>query len=358
MKNIYLYIILLASILQACVKDDYFGYSQYGNIKSIEISNQASQAKISTDSFTVSIEIPAGVDANALKIKTLQLSSFATSDKIVGDELNLTKNETINVTAENGEVTTWTLTPFVASATPQLVNGDFNLWYQTSSGYYEPGEDATTTIWGTGNPGTQILNLLATTPIEIADDNKAARLETLDNGKIAGTFGMPISAGSVFTGVFDSNEIDPTDPQAAIIFGTPFAGRPDAITFKYQFTPGEVNKDKQGNELPFDDMFDIYALLEIRNGNNTERLATAWIRNGDVQSELTTTRLEFTYGKLDDSFPDYMYPENGLYVGADSARFMLPTHITFVASSSYDGANFAGAIGSVLIVDDVELKYE
>jgi hypothetical protein len=53
-----------------------------------------------------------------------------------------------------------------------------------------------------------------------------------------------------------------------------------------------------------------------------------------------------------------MKPVDHGYVSADSATFVLPTHITFVASSSFDGANFAGAIGSTLIIDDVEMVYE
>ena len=358
MKNRGIYFIMLIAVLQSCVKEDFFGYSPYGNIKSIEVSNQASQATIDTDSFLISIELPPGIDATALLIQTLELSSFATADKGVGDLLNLSDIETINVTSEGGRISTWTIKPFVASATPQLTDSDFNLWYQTGGGYFEPGQDASTTIWGTGNAGTQILNLLATTPLEIADGNKAVNMETLDNGSLAATFGTPISAGSVFTGVFDPDAIDPADPQAAINFGTAFSGRPSAIQFKYQYTPGEVNKDKHGNELPDGDMCDIYAYLEVRAGGDSERLATAWFRSGDVQSDLLTESLDFTYGPLDASYPDYMYPENGKYVSADSASFVLPTHITVVASSSFDGANFAGAIGSVLIFDDVVLIYE
>ena len=53
-----------------------------------------------------------------------------------------------------------------------------------------------------------------------------------------------------------------------------------------------------------------------------------------------------------------MKPIDHGFVSADSASFVLPTHITFVASSSFDGANFAGAIGSVLIIDDVEMVYK
>lgn len=88
-----------------------------------------------------------------------------------------------------------------------------------------------------------------------------------------------------------------------------------------------------------------------------ERLATAWFRSDDVQDGLVTIEIPFTYGELDGSFPDYTLPENGLFVAADQVDFILPTHITFVASSSFDGANFAGAVGSLLVVDDVELIY-
>jgi hypothetical protein len=53
-----------------------------------------------------------------------------------------------------------------------------------------------------------------------------------------------------------------------------------------------------------------------------------------------------------------MKPPDNTYVSADSAAFALPTHITFVASSSFGGADFAGAVGSTLIVDDIEMVYE
>ena len=353
-----LLILLLSFIAFSCVKEDYFGLSGYGNIKSIVVSNQASNAVINKNEFNVEVEIPAGIDLATISIQTLTLSSFATSDKQVGDILDLNDPQQILVTAEDGSISTWTITSFVASATPQLDNGDLNLWYKTGSDYYEPGADAATTIWGTGNPGTQILNKLATIPEDLGNGNLAAHLVTLDNGKLAGTFGAPIAAGSLFTGIFNSAKIDPSDPAAAIAFGTPFSGRPTQLRFKYSYQPGVENKDKSGNVLAFGDACDIYALLEIRLGGKTERLATAWFRSSDDQPELATMELSFTYGELDGSFPDYMKPTDHGYVSGDSATFVLPTHITFVASSSFDGANFAGAIGSTLIVDDVEMVYE
>ena len=349
--------LVFALACTGCITEEFFGLSDQGNIRNIEVSNQAGQAVINLDSFTVKLEIPTGVDASELSIKLLKLSSFATSNKTVGNVLDLTKNAAITITSESGLSYDWTIIPFIASENPQLPNSDLNLWYQTSSGYYEPGENANTTIWGTGNPGTQLLGLTATTPFEIGDDNLAAKLETLDNGPIAGAFGTPISAGSIFTGVFNSDNLDPSNPSAAIEFGTPFAGRPTKFKFKYSYTPGQTNKDRKGNELSYGDACDIYAILEVRSSNQVKRLATAWFRNDQTQAEFIEQEVKFTYGMLDDSFPDYSKPDNGNYVGSDSASYILPSHITIVATSSFDGEVFAGAIGSTLVFDDIELIY-
>ncbi|WP_282037242.1 PCMD domain-containing protein [Saccharicrinis aurantiacus] len=357
MNKLYIITLVLMLVISACIKEDHFGLSKYGNIKMIEISNQASQAVINSDSLTATIEIPPGVETTALEVKTLKLSSFARSDINIGDVINLSNNVDINITAEDGTIYNWQIIPFIASENPPLPNGDFNIWYQTPEGYYEPGESAETTIWGTGNPGTQILGLTATTPFEIEDENYAAKMETLDNGSLAGAFGTPISAGSIFIGKFDKNAIDPSNPEAAIDFGSPFASRPKSLKFKYKYTPGPENKDKNGNILPEGDLLDIYALLEVRT-DKTRRLATVWFRNGEIQNELTEKLIEFTYGELPSDAPNYMKPTDGEYVPEDAVDYILPTHITFVASSSFDGANFAGAIGSTLIIDDVELIYE
>ena len=283
MKRYLFTTVIISFLLNSCVKEDFFGLSNYGNIKSIVVSNQASVASIYTDSLVVYVEIPAGVDLSTITIQSLEISSFASSNKGEGDILDLNMPQPITIVAEDGSSYRWIIKPFIASETPQLDNGDLNAWYQTATNYYEPGTDAASTIWGTGNPGTQILNKLATTPIDLGGDNLAAKMETLDNGTLAGAFGAPISAGSIFTGYFDPDNIDLANPQAAIEFGTPFAGRPRILRLKYPYNPGEENQDMDGNALPYSDACDIYALLEIRLSGVTQRLATAWFRSEEIQ---------------------------------------------------------------------------
>lgn len=355
MRRSVILFVLLGCIF-GCVKEDYFGLSPHGNIKQFLVSHQAGNAVIDTEAMRVTVEIPAGVDLTDVLIESLQVSSFANANVQVGDKLDLSELALIVVTSEDGNDHLWEIEAFVASETPQLSNGNLNLWYRTNSDYYEPGERADNTIWGTGNQGTQILNKLATTPEDLGGDNLAGRLETIYLGPLSAAFGAPIAAGSLYTGVFNPDNLAPTDPEAAIEFGTPFTGRPEKLRFAYSYVPGEENEDSNGNPIDYSDACDIYAYLEIRLGGKTERLATAWFRSDITQSDLTTAEVEFVYGALDNSYPDYMHYE-GDYVSADSAVFVLPTHITFVASSSFDGANFAGAIGSLLIIDDVEMVY-
>ena len=209
----------------------------------------------------------------------MTLSSFATADVNAGDILDFNVDQVVNVTAEDGSVTRWTLASSIAGSEPQLPNSDFELWYETPAGYQEPGESADNTIWGTGNPGTQLIDVLTVTPFELASQSTVTRMETKYNGALPAAFGTPISAGSIFVGVFNTDNIDPNDPRAAIDFGSPFTARPNAFTISYSYSPGEVNQDRNEDPLPYPDNCDIYVLLEVRNQGKVRRLATGWFRS-------------------------------------------------------------------------------
>ena len=68
------------------------------------MSNQAGNAVIDNTNFTVTLEIPGGVDLSAVAIQNLELSSFATADKATGDVLDLNDDAIIQVTAEDGSI--------------------------------------------------------------------------------------------------------------------------------------------------------------------------------------------------------------------------------------------------------------
>ena len=353
----FMTLLVLCLIVVSCIEDGYFGLSRYAYVKEMELINQASIAQIDTAGRLVNIEFPAGVDLSEIQVQKLVLSSFASSTLEVGDTINLSSSVAFETIAEDGTTYNWEIIPKVAATSPQLPNSDFQLWYQTNAGYYQPGESLTSTIWGTGNPGTALLGKFPTTPLEGVNDNIQAKMETLDNGLAGKPLKTPISAGSIFTGIFNTSKIDPADPDAAVDFGTPFAGRPAAFKIEYAYTPGSENKDRNGNVLSYDDGCDIYVLLEYRQNGEVQRLATGWFRSSDVQAEMKEIEIQLIYGELPSSTPDYKKPPNNHYVSADSAAYILPTHLIFVAASSYGGDSFEGAVGSELIIDNLQLVY-
>lgn len=358
MKNYNISILLmLVIIISSCIKEDHFGYSSFGEIKSIQISNQSGNASINSNDKTVAVNIPAGVSLQNLRVNELSLSSFAITTIEEGSEIDLREPLTITIISEDESSTNWTITANVATDDPQLANNDFEYWYQVNAGYYEPGLDESSTIWGSANAGGSMLDKIATTPFEITTGNLVAKLETLDNGFLGNLVGAPITTATIFTGKFHTDRIVLDNPRVAVELGVPFTGRPKAFTFQYQYEPGPVYKDRGGNVLEYGDQCDIYMFLEVREGDVSKRLATGLFRSGEVVDEMTQIRVDLIYGELDASFPEEHLPEDG-FVSEELVEFILPTHISFLATSGFEGDLFKGAIGSTLLLDDLELIYE
>ena len=62
MKRLLSIAIIIGIATASCVKEDYFGLLESGNIKTLLVSNQAGNAVIDIDAKTVEIEIPGGID--------------------------------------------------------------------------------------------------------------------------------------------------------------------------------------------------------------------------------------------------------------------------------------------------------
>ncbi|WNJ19446.1 PCMD domain-containing protein [Pontibacter sp. G13] len=354
MRTLLTISILCAIAWTGCVNEETFGLSSAGNILNIQLTNQNGGALINRDSLLVDIEVANGTDLESLRILTLQISAFATSVPTQGDLVDASSGAfPIDITAEDGTNRAWTIRISSIGENPQLPNSDFNDWYE-ADGYLEPGVDASSTIWGTGNPGVILSGLSANTEQEfIAADDFAMKMTTRFT-TLGAILNKPIAAGSGFTGVFNTEDIDLNDPEAAIDFGTPFTASPTGFRIEYSYVPGPDNIDASGNSLGFPDMCDIYVLLERRLGDEPRRLATGWFRSDSVVSDLSVLEVPLTYGTLPPDAPDYTLPDNGLYAEASES----PTHIIVVFSSSALGNEFQGAENSVLIVDNLELLYE
>lgn len=256
--------------------------------------------------------------------------------------INLKDGYTIyTVTAENGDKADF----YLILQDSQLQNAGFEDWYiaQGMSGSYtELGLSEGSTIWATANLGTSIYNKYGTTPL-IDGDNTLASIITGE------TSAVPLTAGTIYSGKFDLNGAinNPTDPREASVLGIPFILRPTAMRIKYSYIPGDQYIQATPNnpnnifggftveDIPGNDSFSIYAYLEVRDENTIVEIGRSEFISGVEQSTLTETTIPFIY--------------------TSPAK---PTHINVLMTSSKDGHLYTGAVGSQLIVDDLELLYE
>lgn len=231
----------------------------------------------------------------------------------------------------------------------------YAVWYETAADGYE------INAWATGNPGFAITagdaapSEYPSSVLEEGYEGRGVRLITRATG-IGAWFGMPIAAGNLFTGTF--NTLDALGSATkATRFGTPVSQRPLSFSGYYKYTPGEEVTGKDNKPIPGKiDAGDIYAIL-YRNtdsegkaftldGDNVKTsdqiVATAIIDEVKPTTEWTPFDINFTYKEqLDEQIlRNYGYS------------------LAIVFSSSINGAYFEGAVGSTLCIDEVKVNYE
>ena len=352
--------LIIIMLISSCLKEDHFGLSSEASIIKFEVLSQIGKTSIDKDNMTVTVEMAGKIlMANAI-IEKLELSSFAKSKLEVWEVIDLSDSMKVNITAEDGTIKEWTIIATEAASQPQIRNSDLDHWFQTSSGYFEPEINSDLFLlsprWSSNNAASHSIGIIPVVPLEIQNNNFAARIETMDNGDHDKLYGR-ISPGKLFTGKFSKLKHKRKEPASGIDNAIEFIGKPKSVTFSYKYKPGEVNLDADGNLLGYLDAAEIYVFLEVRDSTGVKRLATAWFRTQSETTNLTGVNVDFEYGKLFGTYPDYLKPENGKYVPLDSIGIVFPTHLSFMANSSFKGDELAGAIGSVLVVDDIKFKY-
>lgn len=218
-------------------------------------------------------------------------------------------------------------------------------------------------IWATGNPGFKISNSSTAAldyPTSIEEngyDGKAVKLTTRRTSKLADMVKKPIAAGNLFIGQFDpQNALQ--DAMKATKFGRPFSFDSKPLTFSgmYKYQPGTTFTDKNMNVLDQQDYATIYAVLYdnhdekgnavVLYGDNVQTspqvVALARLDNIGSTPEWTPFLLNFIYKKEVDA----QKLKNGGY------------SLTIVGSSSTNGAEFMGAVGSTLWIDQFKVKCE
>lgn len=255
---------------------------------------------------------------------------------------------------------------------PNEIEFEFENAY-LSKGYYNWQENWNgdiLDIWATGNSGFNISNPSAkpekypTVMIEDGYKGKGVKLTTQRTSKLADKVHKPIAAGNLFIGQFDATDALLGDAMKATKFGHPFSfdAKPAKLEGWYKYHAGEKFTDKNMKELDRHDYGTIYAVLY----ENIDEKGNAVLLYGDnVQTSKQIVALALVGETHDDNGKvaigntpewhhfsvDFEYKKTIDPIKLKNGGYSL----TIVSSSSSDGANFLGAVGSTLWIDSFKL---
>lgn len=373
-------ILLFASALVSCIRDEAANAEcDITGVDTAWISSlleegilRSSNYFLSNNSVTFFKEDGAACDSLA---PVFTLTPGATIEPLSGTERDFTTPQTYTVTAEDG---VWKKDYTVSFVLPVLNSrqGFDQVELDASQQYQEflfsqnemdgasVGDESVYLphIWASGNGGFALTGM-ATSPEEYptvrasgGHTDGCARLETKNTGSFGATVGMRIAAGNLFIGEFRTASAM-FYPRRATRFGLQLlAGRPQTLRGYYKYTAGEAFTDEDGNVRPeMSDTCDIYAVVYEVDPDDFVAL------NGD--DVLSSERIVLL-ARIDDPgepqewtyFDEPFVPKNGKTF--DYTRLAANGYaISIVLTSSRQGAYFRGSVGSVLLVDDIEVVY-
>ena len=221
--------------------------------------------------------------------------------------------------------------------------------------------------WATGNAGSALImngSKPEDFPVYSTPDGKVGRgvcLNTQSAGALGEWMKKPIAAGSLFLGKFMIDYVL-TDALKSTQFGVPNGKEPVRITGWYKYKPGEKFTDMEMNEqTDRKDKANIYAVYY----RNTDDKGESYTLDGHALEDidmLFDNPQVYKVARVT-SLPatDTWTQWEMFFEGRDAPDDIVAAqgfNLALVFSSSFWAAQFEGAIGSTLYVDEVEISYE
>ena len=233
--------------------------------------------------------------------------------------------------------------------------------------FYEQPANEPVYCWATGNSGSALTkngSKAEEFPVYSTTDGKSGRCVCL-NTQSAGALGewmkKPIAAGSLFLGKFLIDYVL-SDALKATQFGIPNSKEPVRITGWYKYKPGEKFTDMNMKEYPdLKDEASIYAVYY----RNTDDKGESYTLDGhaveDLDKLLDNPQVYKVARVASLPATDTWTQWEMFFEGRDAPDDVvaaLGCNLALVFSSSKRGAQFEGAVGSTLYIDEVQVSYE
>ena len=324
-------------------------------VKSINLDNN------SVGNLNIGINLKKETDLSVKLTPIFEITPGATISPASGEPQDFSLPVVYTVTSEDRKwINKYTVTAFIADIPTQfnfenvITNSSITSKFFSFVEYSD--EKKEILRWASGNSGYSIIggrdpyDYPTTQSSNGVNGAKCAKLVTKSTGGFGALVGMPLAAGNLFLGEFDSS-IATIDPLKATQFGEILDFKPVAIKGWYMYTPQKyIIKDPITNKkVEIEDKADIYAVIY----ENSIRLNGANILNDESIIAIAQPR-EIKKTNIWKQFKyDFLYREGKQIDLAKLANGQYKLAIVF--TSSKDGAQFKGAIGSELYIDEVEI---
>ncbi len=379
MKSINtLLVVALCGLLSSCFKDEPLNtecdieqaYVHIDNPTDIFYSVTDTLITVPSDANSITFSVKAGADLTQMA-PLFKITEGATISPANGSAHDFSNNSavTYTVTSEDGKwnrvysVKFETYTPPLTEFSFEhykLVDGANGGQYYAWSDLNEDGSEAGN--WATGNPGFNLSMGTTATPEEypsvmLPDGYVGAgvQLTTRSTGALGALVGRRLAAGNLFLGYFDVSTAL-TNTLASTNFGLPFDHKPLRLTAHYKYKRGDSYQDEDGNIIDVLDMGNVYAVFYT----NHDADGNAMVLHGDDIKSSTYIVAIADIGGLEPTDEwtelnvDFEYKQE---IDED----LLASHgynLAVVCTSSFYGAQFRGAIGSSLCVDEISITWE
>lgn len=233
--------------------------------------------------------------------------------------------------------------------------------------FYEQTAAGPNYCWATGNPGSALTKNGSKPeefPVYSTPDGKEGRgvcLNTQSAGALGEWMKKPIAAGSLFLGKFQVDYVL-SDALKATRFGVPNSKEPVRITGWYKYKPGTKFTDMNMKEYP--DRLDEASIYAVYYRNTDDNGDVYTLDGHDVEDldRLLENPQVFKAARVASLPPTDVWTQWEMFFeGRDVPDDLVAAQgcsLALVFSSSKQGAQFEGAVGSTLYIDEVEISYE
>lgn len=353
--------LFMAMAMSSCIQDE--ALNSEADIETCIVTGDILRMdpKIENDRITLMVKSSADITHIAPEFT---LTPGATIEPASGTARNFTTPQTYTVTSEDRN---WKKVYTISCNTGGITTRyDFEHYELNGSKkyyvFYEIQNNEKQYFWASGNSGYAIVASgepalsYPTTPYEYGRSGNCLKLETKKTGGLGAGVGMPIAAGNLFIGEF--NALDAMfDALSATRFGVPFDFVPTKLKGYYKYKAGDEFIEKDGSINPnAHDTFDIYSILYETDDNvkyldgrnfltSPNLIAIARFKDKDKKEtdDWTYFELPFEFQKGKEIDPEKL--KAGKY------------NVGVVFSSSIEGNLFRGALGSQLLIDEIELEH-